>query len=93
MQNGSQVTVELLFFTGCPNAPDALALVHGCVAQLGLDAIIVERAGDYASPSVRVNGRDVMGAATTAGRACRRDLPTAERVMNALRAAMRGVSG
>jgi hypothetical protein len=83
----AKITVEVLYFSGCPHAEAARALVRDCLARLDLDVAIVERDGDYASPTVLVNGRDVMGAVESAGRSCRRDLPTEERLMAALVAA------
>lgn len=82
--------VEVLYFTGCPHAANVLVLVRGCLARLGLEVAVVEQDGDYPSPSVRINGRDVMGEPRLAGRACRLDLPTTDRVMDALDAAARG---
>ncbi len=81
------MTIEVVYLTGCPHAADALALVRRCVARLRLDVAIVEREGDYPSPSVRVNGRDVMGGPEATGPACRLDVPTEARVMSALVAA------
>lgn len=78
------MTVEVLFASGCPNAAGALALVRRCLEQLGLDADLVSREGDYPSPTVRVDGEDVMGAPPAWERGCRLDLPTEERVLRAL---------
>ncbi len=50
----------------------------------------VERDGDYPSPTVKVNGLDVMGDPATSARACRLDVPTEERVIGALRRAAGG---
>jgi hypothetical protein len=86
------IGIEVRYFRGCPNIGDALAVVRRCVAALGLDVEIVELEGDYPSPTVRVNGSDVVGDPGTLGRACRCELPTAEAVMDALRAAMREVA-
>ena len=83
------MTVEVLCFAGCPNAPAALALVRRCMAKLGVEVGVVVRDGDYPSPSVRVDGRDVVNEPVAAERACRLDLPTEEHVMTALREAMR----
>ncbi|HKA92000.1 MAG TPA: hypothetical protein VKE22_30260 [Haliangiales bacterium] len=84
------MTVEVLYFAGCPHAAGAVALVRDCVARLGLAIDVVEREGAYPSPSVRVDGRDVMGEPATAGQSCRLDVPTEDRVIAALRAAQRG---
>ncbi|WP_037363436.1 hypothetical protein [Amycolatopsis orientalis] len=80
--------VELLTAPDCPNAAEARALVAECVAESGLDAAVVERVGRYRSPTVLVDGVDVMGTAgSVAGDACRLDVPTRERVLAALTAA------
>ncbi|MFE9695090.1 alkylmercury lyase family protein [Micromonospora sp. NPDC005806] len=44
--------------------------------------------GDYPSPSILVNGEDVMGGSSDGPAACRLDLPTIERIRAALRRAM-----
>ena len=86
--------IELRTWPGCPNAEPARRLVSECVARLGLDVSIIDRVGHYASPTVLVDGVDVMGAddAPPAGDTCRLDPPTADRVLAALRAAT-GESG
>jgi hypothetical protein len=85
MSRGS-VRVELLTSPACPNAGGARALVDACLARLGLDVAVVERVGDYPSPTVLVNGVDVMtpGREVPPVRACRLDLPTAPRILRAL---------
>ena len=80
----SRVMVEVLFAGDCPHAAEALALVRRCLARLGLPDELVAREGDYPSPTVRVNGRDVMGAPPAWESGCRLDLPTEERVLRAL---------
>ncbi|WP_199178165.1 organomercurial lyase MerB [Mycobacterium hubeiense] len=81
--------IELLASPGCPHAAAAKEIVADCLATLGIDEPIVERVGRYPSPTVLVDGVDVMrlGRATPTGDACRLDLPTRERVLNALRVA------
>jgi hypothetical protein len=81
------MTVEVRYLAGCPHAAAALALVRRCVARLGLDVAVIENEGDHPSPSVRVNGSDVMGEPPAAGPTCRLDVPTEERVLRALVAA------
>ena len=48
---------------------------------------IIEKVGHYASPTVLIDGVDVMRSATgpLADDACRLDLPTSERVLDVLR--------
>jgi hypothetical protein len=60
-------------------------LLKDCLAAAGVEAAVIERVGTYHSPSVLIDGLDVMepGAVFT-GNACRLDLPTRERVLAAL---------
>ncbi|HET6213517.1 MAG TPA: MerR family DNA-binding protein, partial [Micromonosporaceae bacterium] len=80
-------SIELLLAPGCPHADGARNLLSRCLDRLGLDVPVLERTGDYPSPTVLVDGVDVMTQAR--GRrtmqACRLDLPTAERIETALR--------
>lgn len=79
--------VELLSAPGCPNVAAAKTTVSDCLTALGMDVPIIERVGSYPSPTVLIDGVDVMrsGDATPDGDACRLDLPTAQRILQALR--------
>jgi hypothetical protein len=81
------VEVELLLTPDCPNASAARAVLADCLQRLGLVIQVRERVGDYPSPTILVDGVDVM--AGTAGvpptPACRLSVPTAARVLAALR--------
>jgi hypothetical protein len=77
--------IELLQVPGCPNVAGARQTLESCLQQLGLDVPIVERVGDFASPSILVDGVDVMGKHELSGAACRLDLPTEDRILAALR--------
>jgi hypothetical protein len=79
--------VELLTSRGCPNAAAARAAVTECLTALGIDVPIIERVGRYPSPTVLVDGVDVMrpDGETPEGDACRLDRPTAQRILDALR--------
>lgn len=83
------VRVEVLRHEGCPLAAAALDLVRDCVRELGVDAIVSERVARWPSPTVLVNGLDVMGVPVggTPTDACRLDVPTRERVSDAVRSA------
>ena len=81
------IRIELLHTTECPHVDSARLLVRACLAELGMNATIEEQTGAYPSPTVRVNGRDVMGPPAGAGDLCRLDLPTHDRVVAALRGA------
>jgi hypothetical protein len=81
----SPLKVELLHVPGCPHVGQARQLLLSCLGELGLPNISVDdREADYPSPSIIVNGTDVMGAPPDAAASCRLDLPTRERVMGAL---------
>jgi len=82
---GGRVTISILFHSGCPHARQAVELVHRCVARLGIAIPVHEYEGDHASPTVLVNGLDVMGHPPPLGRTCRLDMPTEARVLDALR--------
>ena len=79
--------VELLLVPHCPHADSARAMLARCLDEAGLAMPVVERVGDFPSPTVLVNGVDVMtgsaGAPQTS--ACRLDRPTPQRVLAALR--------
>jgi hypothetical protein len=76
--------IELYYFEGCPHAAGARAVVRRCLERLRLTSHLEEHEGDYPSPSVLVDGFDVMGRPERTGRCCRLDLPTDARVMAAL---------
>ncbi|MUL45456.1 hypothetical protein FZI85_23925 [Mycobacterium sp. CBMA293] len=80
--------IEVLTSPGCPNAAAARQTVTDCLTELGMDVPIIDRVGRYPSPTVLVDGVDVMRpeAGAPAGDACRLDLPTPQRVLDALRA-------
>jgi hypothetical protein len=81
--------VELFHYQGCPSAPAAHRLVRQCLIALGIREPALVRVGDWPSPTVLVNGIDVMRPAAELSTAsmCRIDVPTPERVLAALRAA------
>jgi hypothetical protein len=79
--------IEILSVPGCPNLASARELVRTCLDQFGARAEVTERVGDFPSPTVLVNGIDVMGTPPRGGASCRLDVPTEDRVVAALRAA------
>ena len=83
--------VELLHVQDCPHLDDARRLVLGCLDDLGIRrTAFVERSGAFSSPSVLVNGIDVMGAPDVVSASCRLDVPTRDLVLAALRATAAG---
>jgi hypothetical protein len=79
------VNVELRSVPDCPNLAAVRASLYAALADLKLPLDVTELVGDYPSPSVLVNGVDVMGAAADGVAACRLDLPTTEHIRAALR--------
>jgi hypothetical protein len=77
--------IELLQVPGCRNVLDARQTLVSCLQRLGLDVPINERVGDFASPSILIDGVDIMGEQDLRGAACRLDLPTEDRILAALR--------
>lgn len=80
--------IELLTAPDCPHAAPARQVITDCLTSLGLAVPVIDRVGRYPSPTVLVNGVDVMRpeAAARVGDACRLDPPTPQRVLDALRA-------
>lgn len=77
--------VEHLSSPGCPNAAASRALLVKCLADLGLSAPVVERIGAFPSPSVLVDGVDVMRPdQPPLGECCRLDVPTRAAIVAAL---------
>jgi len=80
------VRIELLTSPGCPNAAAARATIADCLSTLGIDVPIIDRVGRHPSPTVLVDGMDVMRPESErwSGDACRLDLPTPQCVLSAL---------
>lgn len=84
-----RVSVELRSVPDCPNLAPARQELRGALVDLGLPlAVVTEVVGDYPSPSILVNGVDVMGGTGDDSAACRLDLPTGDRIRAALRQAV-----
>ena len=79
--------VELLLAPDCPNAAAAKTALSEALDELELRIAVQERVGDYPSPTVLVDGIDVMNDCTDlpAVQACRLDVPTVPRLLAALR--------
>lgn len=79
----------MLTSPGCPNVAVVKQTLAECLDALGLDIPVVERVGRYPSPTLLIDGVDVMrpGCAAVDGDACRLDLPSRQRIMESLAAA------
>jgi hypothetical protein len=83
-RKSAETRIEVLHAPGCPHVDQARALLRSCLAELRLDAPIGEHEGDYPSPTILVNGVDVMGRSDLQGAMCRLDLPTRVHLLAAL---------
>ena len=81
--------IEVLHVSGCPNVDAARAMLNECLSELQLDLLVEDREGAYPSPTIRVNGVDVMGPPASQAASCRLDVPTKSRLLAALRNASR----
>lgn len=81
------IRVELLHIPDCPNTASARRLLAGCLVEVGLTVGIDEQEGLFPSPTIRINGEDVMGTPLSAEASCRLDLPTRERILAVLQRA------
>jgi hypothetical protein len=80
-----EIRVEILHIPGCPHVDAARRLLLDCLDDLGLPrTAVVERPGPFPSPSIVVNGTDVMGTPEVMSASCRLDVPTRDRVRAAL---------
>jgi hypothetical protein len=87
LSNNEGVIVELRAVPDCPNLRDTRDLLNACLAEAGVDVAVIERIGDYPSPSVLINGQDVTGADPDGPAACVLRPPSADQLRNAIRAA------
>lgn len=77
--------LELLHVSDCPRVDAARTLFNECPTELQLEAAIEDKEGVHPSPTILVNGVDVMGAPAFYAAACRLDVPTKHRLLVALR--------
>ncbi len=77
--------VELRYVPNCPHTDEARHLLRTCMDELGLAVCIEEREEPYSSPSILVDGVDVMGEPASKEPSCRLNRPTRDRVVAALR--------
>jgi hypothetical protein len=89
------VRVDLVYFTGCPNVAPMRELLSRCLARVYHDTKVIEVNTDdpstaesyrsLPSPTVLVDGVDVLGGDTDGAAACRTRLPTEDELLSALR--------
>jgi hypothetical protein len=79
------IRIELLHVAGCPHVDRVRQALRSSLAQENIHAAVEERQGDYPSPTLLIDGVDVMGPSAAIGGACRLDVPTSQRILAALR--------
>ncbi len=78
--------VELLFVAGCPSLNSVRTNIEECLRDAGIDAVVLEREGAFASPTLLIDGVDVVtGAPAQTPGSCRLDLPTRRQILAALK--------
>jgi hypothetical protein len=80
----SIVKIELRSVPDRPNVDQTRDLLYSCMKDLNLLLDVDEIQGDYPSPSILVNGVDVMGDPGYRAPSCRLDVPTRAAIVNAL---------
>jgi hypothetical protein len=85
MRRASGLRIQLLHTPECPLVEGVRETVRQALARAGCDARVEELEGDYPSPTLLVNGIDVVtGQPVAPHSACRLDRPTEEQVVAAL---------
>ena len=87
--------VEIVYFTGCPNVAAMRELVRRCLMRCGFDQAIDEVNTDepttpaeyrrFASPTVLVDGVDILAGALSDAAACRLGMPSEAELIAAIR--------
>src|SRR5207302_6136720 len=78
------VRIQILQVPDCPLVERVRETVQSVLARLQLEAEVEELVGEYPSPTLLIDGRDVTGRPLQAVSSCRLDLPTEQQVLTAL---------
>jgi len=81
--------VELRSVPDCPNLEASRSTLAACLAEAGLTVPIIERVGDYQSPSILIDGVDVTGADPNGPPSCVLRPPAATQIRAALHSVSR----
>jgi hypothetical protein len=76
--------IQILHVPACPLVDRVRETVERVLARVGVPAELDELVGDYPSPTVLIDGRDVTGRPLGEGAACRLDFPTESQILAAL---------
>ena len=94
MNVSSGPRVQILHVTGCPLVDELRETTWRGIARVGCGTPIEELEGDYPSPTLLIDGIDVVtGLPVAPHAACRLDIPSEEQVVAALRAAQLQTGG
>ena len=88
--HSTNVIVELRAVPGCPNLAVTRDVLVACLVEAGLPPTMIERLGDFPSPSVLVDGGDVTDADPHGPPMCVLQPPTADQIRTALQQALAG---
>jgi hypothetical protein len=78
------IRIQILHVPDCPLVDRVREVVRQALVRTKVQAAVEERVGDYPSPTLLIDGRDVTGRPPSSGIACRLDLPTEQQVRAAL---------
>jgi hypothetical protein len=88
--NKTNVVVELRAVPDCPNLAVTRDLLAACLVEAGLPPAMIERLGDFPSPSVLIDGVDVTGTDPHGPPMCVLRPPTTDQIRAALQRALAG---
>ncbi len=78
------VSVKVLHVPECAHLDRVRSMIDQAITATGITGIIEEVVGNFASPTVLINGVDVTARSVEPGASCRLDLPTEAQVRAAL---------
>jgi len=82
--------IELLSVPECPHVDTTRDLLRSCLHELQIHVPVEEKVGAFPSPTILINGVDVMKNPGISGAMCRLDVPTRDQLVAALRGAASG---
>jgi hypothetical protein len=89
----THLELQILHVPDCPNVEDMRRRIERALTTLGLSATVAEIEGSFPSPTLLVNGTDVIPRPDAPLAACRLDLPSEAQIFAALSRATGNVGG
>lgn len=91
MTTSPQARVQVLHVPGCPLVDQVRSLLDDCMRCAGVQPLVEIVTGPYPSPTVLINGVDVVTGLPAGNEVCcRLDLPTRHQIVMALWTAAHG---